>query len=268
MDTHFIEYLLAKICYHTTGNGKPVMLVHGFGEDSAVWNRQAGFLKDGYRLIIPDLPGSGQSSLLQNAGIDEYAGVLKAILDKEQVEKCTMLGHSMGGYITLAFAENFPRSLEKFGLVHSTAFADDEEKKATREKGIAFIEKNGAYEFLKTSIPGLFAAAFTKDHPAEIEALIEKGKEFTAGALVQYYRAMIARPDRTGVLQSFNGPVLFIFGEHDKAIPFPKSLEQSYLAAVSHVNILRESGHMGMWEETELVNRQLKDFISGYNILA
>jgi pimeloyl-ACP methyl ester carboxylesterase len=262
MDTRFIEYSSAKICYHTTGNGKPVMLVHGFGEDSAVWDPQVDFLKDACRLIIPDLPGSGQSALLENAGIDEYADVLKAILDKEQVEKCTLLGHSMGGYITLAFAEKYPAGLEKFGLVHSTAFADDEEKKASREKGIAFIEKNGAYEFLKTSIPGLFAEAFTKEHPARIEELVEKGKDFTAEALVQYYRAMIARPDRTEVLKSFNGPVLFIFGEHDKAIPFPKSLQQSYLAAVSQVHILRESGHMGMWEETELVNGQLKDFIA------
>jgi len=260
MDTHFIEYRSAKICYHTTGNGKPLMLVHGFGEDSTVWNRQVDFLKDDYKLIMPDLPGSGQSALLENAGIDEYADVLKAILDKENIDKCVMLGHSMGGYITLAFAEKYPDSLEKFGLIHSTAFADDEEKKATREKGIAFIEKNGAYEFLKTSIPGLFAAAFTKDHPAEIEKLVDKGKDFTAEALIQYYRAMIARPDRTAVLKSFHGPILFIFGAHDKAIPFPKSLQQSYVAAVSHVHILRKSGHMGMWEETELMNRYIKDF--------
>jgi pimeloyl-ACP methyl ester carboxylesterase len=176
-----------------------------------------------------------------------------------------MLGHSMGGYITLAFAEKYSASLTAFGLVHSSAFADSEEKKAARRKSIDFIKNNGAYEFLKTSIPGLFKGSDGSkgsDGLEPYDPLIEKGKNFTSDALIHYYQAMIARPDRTAVLKKFTGPILFIIGEHDNAVPFQQSLQQCYLPTVSHVHILRNSAHMGMLEESDNVNKILIDFLS------
>ncbi|MBK7375227.1 MAG: alpha/beta fold hydrolase [Chitinophagaceae bacterium] len=108
--------------------------------------------------MVPDLPGSGKSGVISSqsaVGMEEYAEIIKAILVEEKIEKSTMLGHSLGGYITLAFAEKYPGMLNSFGLVHSTAFADSEEKKAARLKSIEFIKKYGAYDFLRTTIPGL-----------------------------------------------------------------------------------------------------------------
>lgn len=251
--------------YKVYGQGKPVVLLHGFGEDSTVWEPQVNFLKEKFRVIVPDIPGSGQSELVPGALIETHAEMLQQLFDLELLSapgnQSSLIGHSMGGYITLAFAEKYPDRLSSFGLFHSSAFADPEEKIATRKKAIGFIQEKGAYNFLKTSIPGLFTTEFRNQHPHRVDALVEAAKNFTPEALIQYYEAMIARPDRTQVLQSFNRPVLFLIGQHDAAIPFESSLRQCYLPAQSHVHILRKSAHMGMWEEEEKANNILLQFL-------
>ncbi|HQY10828.1 MAG TPA: alpha/beta hydrolase, partial [Ferruginibacter sp.] len=250
--------------YRITGKGKPVVLIHGFGEDGNIWDKQVDFLQNQFQLIVPDLPGSGKSGVISSqsaVGMEEYAEIIKAILVEEKIEKSTMLGHSLGGYITLAFAEKYPDMLSSFGLVHSTAFADSEEKKAARLKSIEFIKKYGAYDFLRTTIPGLFSKQWSQDHLPEIETLVEKGKNFSSEALIQYYQAMINRPDRTAVLKNFSKPILFIIGEQDNAVPFAQSMQQCYLPVQSHIHILRNSAHMGMLEETAATNNFLLGFL-------
>jgi pimeloyl-ACP methyl ester carboxylesterase len=247
-----------------------VVLVHGFGEDGEIWNRQIEFLKDHYQLIVPDLPGSGKSQMIEDMSMEGMAEAIKAVIDFElpkylrptgEAEKVCIIGHSMGGYITLALAEKYPEILTAFGLFSSSAFADSEEKKAARLKSIEFVKNNGAYEFLKTSIPGLFDEQWSKHHQQEIVGLVERSRQFTPEAIVKYYEAMIARPDRTAVFKTFTGPVLFIIGEHDKAVPFEQSMQQCYLPTQSHVQILRNSAHMGMWEETDKTNAALLQFV-------
>lgn len=264
MQQKTIYYQNATISYRVAGVGNTVVLLHGFGEDATVWQHQIEALKDYYRLIIPDIPGSGNSGFLPMANIETYAQILKAIIDielQEPEQNFSLIGHSLGGYIALAFAEKFPASLNSLGLFHSSAFADNEEKKEVRTKAISFIKEKGAYSFLKTSIPGLFNEQFAADNQEYIDDLIEKSKAFTSAALTQYYQAMIDRPERIEVLKTFQKPVLFIIGEFDKAIPLESSLAQCHLPVISHVHILTKSGHMGMYEETEKANKCLSDFL-------
>lgn len=251
-----------KIFYRVTGTGKPVVLVHGFGEDGEIWNRQADHLIEKFKLIVPDLPGSGRSSAdNRNWAMEDYAEMLSALVDQEAIDKCMMIGHSMGGYITLAFTAKYPWKLEGFGLFHSSAFADSDEKKATRRKGIDFIREHGAFEFLKTVTPNLFSPDSQSRMPQAIDSLIESLRSFTPDALVSYYQAMMKRPDRTSVLKSVKIPVLFVMGEHDTAIPISDVLKQCHLPEKSYIHILKNSGHMGMLEETEKSNRILDEFL-------
>ncbi|HMP19401.1 MAG TPA: alpha/beta hydrolase [Ferruginibacter sp.] len=261
----FLHWKEKKICYRIAGAGRPVLLLHGFGEDGQIWNQQLTELEESYLLIIPDIPGSGKSEWVGGAGIDDYAEIIKKITDAEAVSPnnpVAFIGHSMGGYIALAFAERYPEFLAGLSLFHSSAYADSEEKKKSRQKAITFIEEKGAAPFLQTAIPGLFSEGYKQSNPEKVEALVHDGHQFSAEALVQYYQAMIARPDRTAVLHNITRPVLFIIGQYDTAVPMQASLEQSHLPQVSIVHILRYSGHMGMWEETGRVNEILNSFLS------
>jgi pimeloyl-ACP methyl ester carboxylesterase len=259
------QHKSTEIFYQDIGHGAPVLLLHGFGEDSRVWHHQVDFLKDYCRLIIPNLPGSGKTidngNPLIASSIEEMAETIFALMVFISTKPFIVLGHSMGGYITLAIAEKHAEKLTGFGLIHSTAFADSDEKKATRHKGISFIQKNGAYSFLQTATPGLFTEGYKNEHADKVEELIEQGKNFASQSLVSYYEAMIARPDRTSVLKQSKVPVLFIVGKDDKAVPMEDALQQVPLPNVSYVHILKNSAHMGMWEETGLMNQYLLEFI-------
>lgn len=264
----YILFQNKKIFYHTEGKGKPVILLHGFGEDGNIWHHQIKSLRKNYCLIIPDLPGSGKSEMLKgNCTMEDYAEVIKAIADESIFKskkdiKFSLIGHSMGGYITLAFAEKYSKTLNSFGLFHSSAFADDEKKKATRKKGIEFIQKNGTELFLKTAIPNLFSEQTKKEKPELITRLLDISEEISPEALVQYYEAMILRPDTSSVLRSFPKPILFICGKYDTAVPLETSLKQSQISGVAYFHILKHSGHMGMWEESKLSTSYLKEFLS------
>ena len=233
------------------GEGQPILLLHGFMEDGSIWDRQVDYLKRGFRLLIPDLPGSGGSSLLPGeTSMEDMADYVKAILDAEGIERCVMIGHSMGGYIALAFAEKFPDRLRAFGLFHSSAYPDSEGKKTIRRKSIEFIRKHGAPEFIRQSIPNLFAEHYREEHPEIVAGLIDRHAGFNPGSLIYYYNAMIDRPDRTQILKDFPGPVLFIIGDRDNAIPLADSLQQSHIPGLSYIHILENCGHVGMLEKS------------------
>ncbi|MGZ5245624.1 MAG: alpha/beta fold hydrolase [Flavitalea sp.] len=255
------ESSLGTIKYFKAGSGNPVMLVHGFGEDSRIWENQVSILSQKYQLIIPDIPGSGNSPLMKEGSIENYARILKEVCDEEQISELVLVGHSMGGYISLAFAELFPGLLKGFCLFHSSAYADDEEKISTRRKGIEFIVKNGAAKFLAQAIPNLFSEDNRNKRSEIVQETIERYANFSEESLVQYYEAMIARPDRTKVLKTFKKPILIIAGKFDTAIPLEKCLEQAHLGSFSYIHICNNSGHMGMLEEPRDCNDALSKFL-------
>ena len=259
--TKEILYQDKKIFYRSTGTGKPVMLVHGFGEDGNVWDKQVEYLKEKCYLIVPDLPGSGRSEIIGDMSMEGMAEVLHSIIHEENVDTWTVIGHSMGGYITLALVEKYWNHVNAFGLFHSSAFTDTEEKKQTRKKGIEFAKQHGAFEFLKTATPNLFSPNSKSEIPNTIEGLIASLANFSTDALVSYYEAMMKRPDRTSLLKTTEKPVLFVAGEHDNAVPLNDILNQCHLPEKSYFHVLKKSGHMGMMEEPAKANQILEEFL-------
>lgn len=251
-----------KIYYRITGSGAPVVLVHGFGEDHHVWDEIVQYLKKDFLIITLDLPGSENSELLNETSMETMAEAINQICMAENFDAFKIIGHSMGGYITLAFAALFENKLSGFGLFHSTAFADSEEKKETRKKGIKFIQQHGAFEFIKTITPNLFSDSNKTEKSAEINSFIEQQRNFKPEALVSYYEAMMKRPDRTNVLKNTKKPVLFIMGKYDTVAPINDMLQQSHLPEISYIHILENAAHMGMFEEKEKCKEILKEFLT------
>lgn len=255
-----LDFQKRKIFYKTFGEGPAVVLIHGIPLDNNIWHNQVNELK-GFKFIVPDLPGSGRSEMIEDMSMEGMAEVIKSILEKEKITTASLIGHSIGGYISLAFAEKYPGTLKGFGLFHSTAYADNDERKTIRKNAIDSIEKNGAFEFLKTSIPKLFSPEKREKTGVIIEELIAKANNFSSPSLVSYYQAMMKRPGRISVLKNLKIPVLFIAGKYDSAIPLHDSLEQSHLPEKAYFHILSGSGHMGMVEETEKTNAVLNDYL-------
>jgi pimeloyl-ACP methyl ester carboxylesterase len=259
--THRIcEFQHHPIHYRVIGNGAAVMLIHGFAEDNSIWNDIVASLSENYQFILPNIPGSGGSpAMTKQHSIDDYAAAMLAILQERQLADVVVIGHSMGGYIALAMAEKKPSSIKALGLFHSSAYADDALKIATRLKAISFLQENGSQAFLKTSLPGLFADPL--QHKKSIDNLLQKAEKCSSDTLIQYYEAMIKRPDRTDLLVTAKFPVLFVMGFEDKAVPFSHSLQQSHLPSIGHISILRGSAHMGMIEEPAKSLLVLTDFL-------
>jgi pimeloyl-ACP methyl ester carboxylesterase len=194
--------------------------------------------------------------------MEVFADLVRAVLDHEQIRHCCMIGHSMGGYVTLAFAEAYPACLAGFGLFHSTAFPDNADKQQARLRGISFMRENGAAPFLRQSIPNLFTDQFKQEHPEEVSALVQRGASFEHQALIAYYEAMLKRPDRTAVLASGEVPVLIIAGALDNAVPLRESVAQAALAKTTVFHTLEGAAHMGMWEAAAAANLHLSEYLS------
>ena len=248
------------IHYQDLGEGPELVLLHGYCEHSSVWDPIIEDLSSDFRLLIPDLPGFGKSAPLQNFNLNDVSIALKSWLDSVQVAEPVMIGHSLGGYVTLAFEELFPEFNNRFGLFHSTATADSEEKKKTRTGVADFIARNGGPKFIE----GLAPAPFKKENTSEpyfhqFKAMALKSSE---ESIVNYSIAMRDRPDRRAILNSSQKPVLFIAGKYDNVVPHELSISQTQ--GQDHIQLftLEESGHMGMYEQPDASIRAIRQFMS------
>ncbi len=250
----------SRVAYYVTGSGPGVILIHGFGEDHSVWNLQVNHLCNKYKVVCIDLPGTGESFHPgKGLSMTDFAQAIRSIIVAEAVKSFVLIGHSMGGYASLAFAELYPEGIMGLGLFHSSCFADSEEKKITRRKNAGFIRDNGVQKFLSTAIPGLFFD--TDAHQTDINTLIERGSAINFEVLASYQVAMGERQDHSQVISNAPFPVLIIAGRHDAAVPLQHSLQQASLAKLTDFHILSQSGHMGMLEQTAESNNILSNFL-------
>jgi pimeloyl-ACP methyl ester carboxylesterase len=256
-----ITFREKNLFYADKGTGTPLVLIHGFCEDNTIWDSFVKFLPNDVRIIRPDLPGFGKSELPDGEiSIDTYADALYEILKKEDINKCLIVGHSMGGYTVLAFAAKYPEMLTGMALFHSFAFADDDNKKQDRLRAIDFVNKNGVEIYIDELYPKLFAPDFYSKNKEFILQLKKHAYRFSSGGITAAINAMRERPDRTGVLKNSQVPVLFIVGKQDNAILFEKSHMHFALPNVSQIVILDDVAHMGMFEATEECAKEIAGF--------
>lgn len=251
---------MEKLYTQAQGQGPVLVLVHGFCEDMRIWAPILPQLQSKYKVVLADMAGFGKSPLTDGKdieSIDDIADRLAYTIKEQGIEKCCLLGHSMGGYVTLAFAEKYPDMLNGWGLFHSTAYADTDEKKENRLKQAEFVGENGVEPFVKVLIPTLFAK--TQNYDTQKENSLAIAKECTPFGIMNALLAMRQRPERLNVLQNSTVPVLIIAGAEDDVVPAEKLSYQASLPARCQFELFDKSGHMGMVEEPaksiEAINR-------------
>ncbi|HNW99262.1 MAG TPA: alpha/beta hydrolase [Bacteroidales bacterium] len=254
-----------RIHYKVEGKHKQntVVLLHGFTESLDIWDDFSAELSVGYKVICIDLPGHGKSECVAKAhSMELMADIVKSVLDIEEVEECVMIGHSMGGYVALAFAEKYPLMMKGLGLFHSSAFPDTPEGKANRLKTIEFIEKNHS-GFIMNFIPDLFAPANREPLQKEIYILVEKAKLMTKEAIIASQLGMMERTDKCNVLAEIPCPVLFIAGKLDSRVPFQKVIEMITISKDTTALLLHDIAHMGYLEAYDKTLYAVKCFVQG-----
>jgi pimeloyl-ACP methyl ester carboxylesterase len=247
---------------HTeVGRGDTIVLLHGFCETSEIWNDFIPPLSSQYRVISLDLPGFGYSDSLNNTSLENVAAELHHFLGEIHVDQAHLIGHSLGGYVSLALAEAFPDAVRSISLVHSTAFADSDEKKQSRDNTVSFVKKYGVSTFLNAFIPMLFHPERREELQSQIEKLRRISHATTESSLIDYTLAMRDRKERTDVLKSGKHPIHFVGGAHDALVPLEKSIEHQSLIRSGKFTLLENSGHMGMFEEPQVLLKHLSNFI-------
>lgn len=257
---------MQQLYFNIQGQGETLVLVHGFCEDSRVWSAIVPALKAKHQVVEIDVSGFGKSPLDSSKeleSIDDIADRLAFTLQQTGIQKCCLVGHSMGGYITLAFAQKYPDMLTGWGLFHSTAYADTDEKKENRLKQAEFVGENGTEPFVKVLIPSLFAPS--QNYTAQIEKSLERAKECTPFGIMNALLAMRQRPERLDVLKTSKVPVLIIAGAEDGVIPVDKLSYQAGLPQRCQFELFEKSGHMGMVEEPQKSVDVLNNFMAFCN---
>ena len=249
--------------YYKEGESQiPVVLVHGFCEDSRMWDEWIPLLGKKHPILSIDLPGFGSSERLNRISIMDMADAVAAVLDFHKIEKCVLVGHSMGGYVACAFAEKYGYLLAGLCMFHSQPFADTPAKKEGRLKAIDFINRNGHVVFVRQLIPKLFAYDYSKGYQAEVNRMIYYAAKYEQAAIIDSLHAMRQRPDRSGVLERIKCPVQFFIGKEDVAIPYDVSLAQVNLPNIADIQIYKDVGHMGMFKSPRKTAKAFKKFLS------
>ena len=238
-----------------------IVLLHGYLESMLVWEDFVPLLYKKARVITLDLPGHGISQVMGECHSMEFlADTVKEMLDSLGVERCTLVGHSMGGYVALAFCQKYPERLDGVVLLSSTPNADSEEKRANREREIKLI-KSGKKELLTHTAPQAgFAADNRRAMKDYIEDLVEIIHITEDEGIIALLNGMIARCDQNEMLQKSPVRQLFILGRKDEYIT--QSVAEAMVEAHPQAKVvwLENSGHMGFIEEPEACAEALLEF--------
>lgn len=250
---------MSAIHFTDEGTGTPLVFIHGYCESHTLWMDFVKPFTKNYRVICIDLPGFGKSLLPPNEfTIGDIAKSIWALLDSIDVKTCFVVGHSLGGYVTLEMANHQPDRMQGFCLFHSTAYADDENKKFSRSKVMEFVARNGTSPFVQTLVPTLFA---DPNHRA-VKALLSEAITVDPKTVIAYARAMRDREDMTKVYETFTKPILFFIGLKDGVIPPASIWKQAEKISHKRVHELVGVAHMGMLEASLETEKVLLDFLN------
>ncbi len=252
----------SSVHFDDLGSGKVIVLLHGYLETMDIWGEFAKDLAKTYRVITIDIPGHGKSGKINDVhDMDLMADAVNTVLTFLRIEKCFVVGHSMGGYVTLAFMSKYRYKLYGISLFHSTPFADSDEKKANRDREIALIKDGKKDRLFNTNIPNGFATDNLEKFAAEVTKAKAIGAQNNEEGIIALLEGMKVRADRQNLLKETGLPVLFILGKKDNYIPYDLMHSVAQRTATGEILTLENSGHMGFIEEPEVCLKTLSSFV-------
>lgn len=256
----YLSHRGTPIHYTECGRGSVVILLHGFLESIHMWNDYANELSKKYRVVCIDLPGHGNSGCFGYVhSMDEMAETVKVVADHLRLKRYHLVGHSMGGYVALAFGELYPDIPKSITLFHSTTYPDSESKKLDRDRAIQVVKKSPD-ALIKVSIPNLFRAKSRKIYKTQIANMIAEARKMPVQGIIAALEGMKERPDREALLHLSPIPFCIIAGKKDNVLPIEKMEEQMHAPRVLD-RLITENGHMGFIEDRDLCLETLSYFI-------
>ncbi|OQX78877.1 MAG: hypothetical protein B6D64_05690 [Bacteroidetes bacterium 4484_276] len=254
-----IKFKTHRVSYKDEGNEKAIVLLHGFMESLHIWDDFTDVLSKSFRVVRVDLPGHGGTPVMGEVHtMALMAEVVKTVLDALKIDKCVMVGHSMGGYVALEFAKQFPDLLAGFCLFHSHAAADNAEAKENRRRTINIVKLNRA-GFIQQFIPELFAKSNVEKFAGEIQNL--QNQSANTSGIIAALQGMKERAGNLGLLINTKLPVLFIAGKDDSRIPIQNIMAQAILPSHSEMLILGGVGHIGFVEAKKETLGMIEGFV-------
>jgi pimeloyl-ACP methyl ester carboxylesterase len=259
----FFSYQGGRIHFTDKGKGECVVLLHGYLESSEVWNGFAAKLSSEFRIISVDLPGHGLSDVFGEVHSMEFiADVIRELIVHLGINEVFLTGHSLGGYVTLAFLELYPQLLKGYCLFHSQPFADTPEALEKRKREIKIV-KNGKKNLM---YPDNVVRMFAVSNLEKFDGALQKSKKIASlipgDGIIAVLNGMMIRPSRLSLMEEGKVPCLWILGKMDNYIPCDLIQTKVRLPANAKVVILLNSGHLGFIEEEELSIKIVTAFVN------
>ncbi|CAM2843427.1 alpha/beta fold hydrolase [Flavobacterium frigoris] len=253
-----IQFKNTSISYSDTGKGTAIVLLHGFLENQSMWDNYIATFSKRNRVVTIDLLGHGETECLGYVhSMEDNADAVHAVLTELRIRKAILVGHSMGGYVALAFAELYPENVKGLVLLNSTARADSEERKVNRDRAIRAV-KQSFVNFISLSIANLFSEGNRERLVNEIESVKNKALKTPLQGIVASLEGMKIRNDREVLLHLSTFPKLLILGEKDPVLPHEETKQQIQNTEVQLVTF--PDGHMSHIENKEELTEVLLKF--------
>lgn len=250
------------ISYKDQGEGDVIVLLHGYLESSEIFRSFASILAVNFRVITVDIPGHGKSEILREVHSMEFvASVVNELITSLNVGSIFLTGHSLSGYIALAFAELYPEKLNGYCLFHSHPFADSPEALSKRQREIMLVRAGKKDLMYADNVSRMYADKNLKKFSKSLERSKTIASAISGEAIIAILRGMMERPSRVNVMEKGIVPCLWILGAMDNYINCGTMQNKIVLPANAHLVILKESGHMGFIEEEERSAEVIREFI-------
>lgn len=253
-----------EMAYDVEGSGPPVLLLHGFPFNRSLWRGQVEALSDRYRIITPDLRGFGETTASQDGSpvtMREMAEDIAALMDSLEIERFTLGGLSMGGYVAFAFYRSFPLRVRNLILADTRPQADTDEARENRERQAQAVLSEGMKGITEAMLPKLLAPATLAERPEVVEELRAMMNSTAPAGAASALRGMMERPDQTYLLPRILSPTLILVGGEDGLTPVKDAEVMHREIRGSRLEVIEGAGHVSNLERPQEFNRHLRNFL-------